>query len=61
VRAGRRGGGRGIDVKGNPRRELAWRELHARPNVRFTAPAHVLYLVVRRRFRNDMPLTQRLE
>lgn len=32
-------------MRGNPQRELAWRELHARPYVRFTAPAHVLHLI----------------
>jgi|HubBroStandDraft_3_1064219.scaffolds.fasta_scaffold14394_3 hypothetical protein len=32
-------------MRGNPQRELAWRELHARPYVRFTAPAHVLHLM----------------
>ena len=32
-------------MRSNPQRELAWRELHARPYVRFSAPAHVLHLM----------------
>jgi uncharacterized membrane-anchored protein len=33
-----------MKIQSNPQRDRAWQELHTRPFVRFTAPAHVLHL-----------------
>lgn len=33
-----------IKIESEPQRDFAWLELHARPYVRFSAPAHVLHL-----------------
>jgi uncharacterized membrane-anchored protein len=33
-----------MTIKGDPQRDLVWQELHARPYVRFSAPAHVFHL-----------------
>ena len=33
-----------MTVQSHPQRDLIWQELHARPYVRFSGPAHVLHL-----------------